>query len=680
MSSFPTKEERIDRIRAGLQGKKSRSTPGQAADFNILTSIALHALSRQRRGKTLSKLEAFTTGLYDKVAQDDDELDAYIDAVSAARLSGFNGGWLTPATLALGEDEPYTREHFQNDLATQSLGVDSVSPHIPAYCRLIDPVTGERIGLDDASFQAAAKEAGRSTTVYWSNPQEPQHSFEATKTLNAAEGVRVTLKPTVFYCHKESKGEAMSDEIYWSLASGADSGNQLREKQVTGERGNVDTGKWYDFPGDHVIFDGRVKNTLAAHIACWEADQSHSQWYDRLRDLCRVISEKSSQMASVTGNQYLDELVGLIPGASQFYEVLFWTQQVAGLIATFMEAFRNKDDFVAEVYLAWNLPALDRMFMDNKKYDFPVMFDGGNAGKHELWIKRVRQGDNFPGLVVNTLTSNDLQSWKKTAGNSVNGAVAMYEHKSKLWSVVSLEPDGLIAVTDQPLVHDGQLQKVLYNTSPTRADIVVNDNGISLAYLGHDQQLCYLNREISTSASWRSYDFDKHSIAKAPNICTLKGSIICIFYSFDHNHYWMKFNQGQWADCHRVQAHEPSVGPAAACALGDAIYYFYADKEFQIRVAIVRLREVERGVASIEDYGLAPFEARGGISATVWKDQIYIAYSTVNPEKKPCIDRYDVGKNRLVSVKVFNDESCPANDPALGVRGGDLHITYREHK
>ena len=53
---------------------------------------------------------------------------------------------------------------------------------------------------------------------------------------------------------------------------------------------------------------------------------------------------------------------------------------------------------------------------------------------------------------------------------------------------------------------------------------------------------------------------------------------------------------------------------------------------------------------SFEDYGLGVYETRGGISATVWKDQIYIAYSTVDPDRKPCIDRYVINQQRLENV------------------------------
>jgi hypothetical protein len=408
MPTLSTSEDRINRLQAKLQGRNSRTASGQPEEVSIFTSIALHALGRQRRGKTpLSKLEALTVGLLNVIADSDQELNAYVDAVSSTRRSGIQGGWLTPATLSLGEDEPYTKEHFQKDISSMGtrMGINGESPQFPAYCRMIDPVTDEYIGHVNASFDAAVQETGRSVTVFWSDPKVSENGKNA---LNAS-STRIKLQPLRFKCHKES-GELGKDEIYWSLASGADTGDQLGEKQVTTETGSVQTGKLYHFPSGYILFDGQIMQALSAHIVCWEADHSNSAWYDKLIRVSREISSLASEMSVITGDQGWDELIGLIPGYDMRQEILFWIENIASFIANMLDIFRNHDDKVAEAHLVWNRKALECMFpLDMSSTGggmFPpslgpilqamfgeglhVPFNGGGGGNHTLVIGRVK--------------------------------------------------------------------------------------------------------------------------------------------------------------------------------------------------------------------------------------------------------------------------------------------------
>ena len=89
-------------------------------------------------------------------------------------------------------------------------------------------------------------------------------------------------------------------------------------------------------------------------------------------------------MSVITGDPLLNELIGFIPGFSQLQEVLFWMQQVSKLIGDFLQLFRNEDDKVAEVYLAWNVAALDDLLASNAKNGIGVEFNGGSGGHHRL--------------------------------------------------------------------------------------------------------------------------------------------------------------------------------------------------------------------------------------------------------------------------------------------------------
>ena len=44
-------------------------------------------------------------------------------------------------------------------------------------------------------------------------------------------------------------------------------------------------------PPSLVLFDGDVKEHLAGHIQCWEADDSGLSWYSSLCDMLKKVAE-----------------------------------------------------------------------------------------------------------------------------------------------------------------------------------------------------------------------------------------------------------------------------------------------------------------------------------------------------------------------------------------------------
>lgn len=672
-----TRQDRIDRLRAGLQGQSSQLNSVQPGNIHIFTSVALHALVRKRRGKIpLSKLEAFTAGLFESLADSEDELDDFVQAVSSARSSRAAGGWLTASTLSLGEDEPYTKEHFQKDFASLDIGINAQSSQIAANSRIIDPVAGEEVDTEDASFADAAREAKHSTTVYWS---EPKISTDGISVLDIPSGIHgVKLKPTCFYCHKKS-GEWTRDEIYWSLAAGADTDDQLTKKQVTGESGAVTSNSWHDLASDVILFDGVVERVLAAHIVCWEADDSNSAWYDKLIQVSRELSRMSARLSVITGNQAWDELIGQIPAVGMRQEILMWTQLISQLFADFLDLFRNHDDKVKDAYMVWNLPALDHLFVANAKQEMSVLFDGGGGGKHTLYISRQRRGSYYDNARVMTVECEDadLKSWKVVDRSLTCDTVAQLPYLLKVWSVIKLHSNGALAVTSDLLSNSGSIKLIPGHYTPSRPELSANSEGLHLAYQGGDNRLYVLYRGWLQS-DWTVWDFETYEHLKtnrSPNICNFMDTPVCIHYGLDGNTWWMKRVRGVWGGCNRMQTHERAYSAAAACNYLDKLYYFYTDGEHKIRVAVLTLEQMMKDEPSIEDYDLGPFETRGSISATLVSSDIYIAYSRVLPEPKPCIDRYDMARRCLVPV-MAHEGLCPIGDPSIARWKSGMRMTF----
>ena len=124
-----------------------------------------------------------------------------------------------------------------------------------------------------------------------------------------------------------------------------------------------------------------------------------------------------------------------------------------------------------------------------------------------------------------------------------------------------------------------------------------------------------------------------------------------------------------------MQTHERAYSAAAACNYLDKLYYFYTDGEHKIRVAVLTLEQMMKDEPSIEDYDLGPFETRGSISATLVSSDIYIAYSRVLPEPKPCIDRYDMARRCLVPV-MAHEGLCPIGDPSIARWKSGMRMTF----
>ncbi|KAK5988182.1 hypothetical protein PT974_12322 [Cladobotryum mycophilum] len=631
-----TSEARTANLRDRLAGIGTRATSSKPGE-SLLTSIALHALVRNRQGKDLTPIESLTMGLFDKIAADDKELDAYAEIISDARKqaksSKSTSGWLTTSTIALQDDEPYTMEHFQSDFTAVAKEITD-RPN----SRIVDPANPNTLDADNKIFEDAVEQTGRGTTVFWSDAE----TSDDPETENKA----------------QSK-EAGKDEIYWSLASGADTYDQLTKEQVTDEFGSVEKGTWREFPSKIILFDGMVSSVLSAHIVCWEADHSNSEWYNTLILVSRLISQKSSEMAKITGDERWDELIGQLRGYNMRQEVLMWIQLVSDLIANFMELVRNDDDKVAEHCLAWNLPALNQLYSANENYDEGIDFDGGGGGRHMLYVGRVpgaNDADN--GQPRFTSSQSQLGSWtnvEKADWKAFNRITMTADASGSLRYVASRpSDDGIILV---PSMRGAMSSKPRLGnfTTPTRPAVATTSDGLHIVYRGHDRHIHATHQ--GAGGQW-NYEFLGENIWTriTPGLCAFKDGLFCVYYGEDGDYYW---------GC---------AFPPALCSYGDNIYMFYTERsELFVRLSIIPesfFRSSQGG--HIGNHDLHSYLSAGGMSATVWNDKIYVANRRVDNTKVD-VNLFDTDKKTLEGV-TLNEMAC--GDPQLCVVNQQLRVLY----
>jgi hypothetical protein len=329
------------------------------------------------------------------------------------------------------------------------------------------------------------------------------------------------------YCFKSSGDTTFGprDEIYWSLASGADTHDHLSEKQVTSQIGGVSSGHNYAMPSGYTLFDGTIHNYVAAYIICWEADDSGQGWYNKLAQVCKEMSVKTSEF-TLTGSNELDELIGQIPGVGTAIGYVEWAGFIAGLISKAMDVVRNDDDWVAEAYLVWNRSALERMHMNGSKPEFYADFNGGSMGKHNMTITRVARER------VVTMKSRDSMSWTRFEESGVKGGISIAEKWSDLWFAIR-SPDNKISIKKGGLNTTSTLQAIPGHTSPYRTSMAASSAGLHLTYRGSDNGL-YMVYRPSASAAWANEGVQSRKIlqvSQSPQVCVMRDTPIIIHYT-----------------------------------------------------------------------------------------------------------------------------------------------------
>ncbi|KAJ5096590.1 hypothetical protein N7456_007311 [Penicillium angulare] len=354
---------------------------------NLLFGAAIHGISRRSKGaKDLTEIEKIGLKFLEILADDEDELKAYGDIFGEAKANARSGLFaaanIPSSVMTLVEDTPYDEERFMSD--AKELAVATLQqPHIRA-------VTPDQIKADGTietteEFAKATRDLGRGVNLF-TVAEESRISAADEEKITATMGGRIgpggkimipmKIVPYIFKCYEES-GEWTKDEIYFTWGFGGDGKYECSHR--TDEFGSVKKGTERVFPANPPFYLGYVEEACAGHMICWEADQSTSDFYDKLTRLMREIAANASSMTLRTGDKNWDFLIGLIPGPiGGSADLAFWLESIASLVANLLDLFRNHDDKVMEHSYGygrdWLLKAVPQGWAT--AYDF----DGGDGG------------------------------------------------------------------------------------------------------------------------------------------------------------------------------------------------------------------------------------------------------------------------------------------------------------
>jgi hypothetical protein len=383
-----TSEARIERFKTWLEAKAApQRAAGLKPGSNLLLASALHGLARRGKGHSLTDLEQKAVKPFEAMTDSEEELLALGQICSqakvAARSRSFAAFNAPSGIMNLSEDDPLTREQFDDQV--RELGEETVlQPHIRAVAP--DQVQSDGQAPQTEEFLAASSSLGRALTMYVGTESDDVDVDVASRVL-----LPVNLVPSIFKCYKRSK-ELGKDEVYFTWGWGSDSGYRVSHR--TPEFGSVVQGTVRDFPPGPSLQQGNIAKAIAGTVICWEADHSDSAWYNKLIQAMNELSQLAGSLAHDVGNDGLNALIGLLPGFSEYADMVFWIENIAMVIGALLDWLRNKDDKVAEHNYGFSREFLRQYQRPDVYLDFS--FNGGDGGNHSMFVRALVGPDYYP--------------------------------------------------------------------------------------------------------------------------------------------------------------------------------------------------------------------------------------------------------------------------------------------
>ncbi|AZQ74371.1 hypothetical protein EKH77_26990 [Streptomyces luteoverticillatus] len=413
-SVFLSQSERIERLRAQLQGRpateQARRLAAAPRDTSLLYGVLLRGAARLDAGMELTDLEARLLVPLGHLLSEEEIREA--GRVFAEESSVRHAPELFPQTLAA---RPLDEGYSVTDLIKDLPQMEDVSAQ--ANVNVVDIGAGEGDEcLAGEEFGRVVEEAGYGLTLVTSSAPAEQPT--------AALHARILLDR--FHCVDATNGESGKDEIYWALSSGSDGGGKRAHR--TGEYGAINTGDWATFrTEDKTLFDGSINNSVACHIACWEADDSTSGFYDEMGRKLRIISDELAKFSN---------LIGDLP-AGQWENMAEWIMlgsMIVRLIEELIAWLRNDDDFIQEHTIVFDRAAIAVLATQpDKTRSLDFVGDGGVFRLYMKWA-----GPNPKHTVA--LFSGGRGTWlppvQAWPGSATPSAPALAVHDSKLYCAV----------------------------------------------------------------------------------------------------------------------------------------------------------------------------------------------------------------------------------------------------
>ena len=105
------------------------------------------------------------------------------------------------------------------------------------------------------------------------------------------------------------------------------------------------------------------------------------------------LAELARSLCHDVGNNALNELIGQLPGFSEYADLMFWIENIATLIAALIDWLKNKDDKVKENSYGWS-----REYMEEKgTHELTLDFNGGSGGHHRVYTEFFFRESEAPG-------------------------------------------------------------------------------------------------------------------------------------------------------------------------------------------------------------------------------------------------------------------------------------------
>lgn len=353
-----TREQRAERLRGLVEGSSASRRARQTGPGNLLFGVALHAAARANDGLELSDFEQLLTDALNRLLPADEIAEA---AATFTRAQARAGASVFPSSVArLAVDASYTGGDLKTDL--RELGMRVIEQPNCSIVRVADLAAGGQV--DSPEFIAAMQEYGSGLTVIRDTRSQ---------TTPTASPMKVNVRLSGFYC-EQSTGDShfgRSDEIYWMVASGSDSGD--RTTYASPEFGNIDKGSERWFPGEAHLFSGSLTQMLTTDIECWEKDQG--SFWDAVRNA----------LADVAG-YCVDAATGMAdePVNNPDEDCAAWAALIAvvsGLLTALLDWLMGSDDLIQHRTLAFDRAYIDQLAVRGEKLAFV-----GEGAEYLLYI------------------------------------------------------------------------------------------------------------------------------------------------------------------------------------------------------------------------------------------------------------------------------------------------------
>lgn len=99
------------------------------------------------------------------------------------------------------------------------------------------------------------------------------------------------------------------------------------------------------------------------------------------------LADLARELAIDVGNDVLNEMIGLLPGFSEYADMIFWMENVAIVIQALLNLFRNDDDKVKENNYGFSKDWLSHLKGQPEDWFLRLGFDGGSQGDFSLFLK-----------------------------------------------------------------------------------------------------------------------------------------------------------------------------------------------------------------------------------------------------------------------------------------------------